>query len=152
MIESNTTESVQNPEVALADDGTGMVVWSQNDGTRHNVFANRYTASGWGTPELIETNDAGYALDPRVVMGSDGHAAALWREYDGARYNIAANWFSPGAGWDSPLVIEAHDAGSALGGDIGANADGDMFGVWHEYDGSRYNVSAARFNYRVVAP
>jgi len=114
LIESNTTESVQNPEVALADDGTGMVVWSQNDGTRHNVFANRYTASGWGTPELIETNDAGYALDPRVVMGSDGHAAALWREYDGARYNIAANWFSPGAGWDSPLVIEAHDAGSAL--------------------------------------
>ena len=67
-------------------------MWAQFDGTRNNIWANRYTAgTGWGTAALIETNNAGSADSPQVAINANGNALAVWRQSDGTRDNIWAN-------------------------------------------------------------
>ena len=45
------------------------------------------------TPQLIETNDAGDALAPRIAYGADGNAIAVWKQSDGTHFSIWANRF-----------------------------------------------------------
>ncbi len=72
-----------------------MAVWQQHDGTRRNIWANRYTAgSGWGTAALIESEDDGGASRPEIAIDAAGNAWAVWVQYDDPRYNIWANHYS----------------------------------------------------------
>ena len=60
---------VVSPQIAMDPDGDAIAVWQQWDGTRNNIWANRYTGSSdsWGGAERIEGND-GDARDPHVAM------------------------------------------------------------------------------------
>jgi hypothetical protein len=81
------------PQIAFDSNGNAIAVWQQYDGTRYNIWANRYTAgSGWGSAQLIET-DAGWAGDPQIAFDSNGNAIAVWYQSDGARNNIWAKRF-----------------------------------------------------------
>jgi hypothetical protein len=59
-----------------------------------NIRANRYTAGvGWGTDELIETDD-GEVTDgghQDVAIDGDGNAIAVWHQFDGSSNSIYAN-------------------------------------------------------------
>ena len=46
------------PQVAVDGSGNAVAVWEQYDGTRYNIWSNRYVVgAGWGDAELIETDD-----------------------------------------------------------------------------------------------
>jgi len=68
-------------------------VWEQSDGTRNNIWANRFNGTSWGTAELIETEDLGHAFKPKIAIDSSGNAIAVWQQNDGTRNNIWANRF-----------------------------------------------------------
>ena len=88
----NAGDASSRPQVAIDTNGNALAVWRQSDGTRYNIWANRYTAgTGWGTAALIETDNAGNAFDPQVAIDTNGNALAVWQQYDGTRYNIWAN-------------------------------------------------------------
>jgi hypothetical protein len=71
-----------------------LAVWDQSDGTRSNIWSNRYTPTGgWGTAERIETDDAGNALGPHVAIDGGGNAVVVWDQSDGTRANIWSNRF-----------------------------------------------------------
>ncbi len=56
------------------------------------ILTNRYLPRfGWGTAQLIETDNAGNALDPQITTDANGKAIAVWRQSDGTRENIWAN-------------------------------------------------------------
>ena len=68
LIESDDAGNAQYPQVAFDSSGNAIAVWQQYDGTRFNIWANRYTASGnWGTAQLIETDDADCFSNRSVV-------------------------------------------------------------------------------------
>ena len=70
LIEIDNAGSAYHPTVAFDATGNALAVWQQHDGIRSNIWNNRYTAgSGWGTPELIETNDAGDAQYAQIAIG-----------------------------------------------------------------------------------
>ena len=48
-------------------------------------------ALGWGTAELIETDDAGKAQYPQIAVDPNGSAIAVWEQYEGGRLNVWAN-------------------------------------------------------------
>jgi hypothetical protein len=80
--------------VALDPNGNAVAVWYQFDGTRFNIWANRFTpAPGWGAAERIETDNAGDASQPQVALDPSGNAVAVWPQSDGTRTNIWANRF-----------------------------------------------------------
>src|SRR6266850_1961866 len=86
-IESDNAGNVYAPQVAIDGSGDAMAVWAQSDGTRNNIWANRYAAaSGWGTATLLETDNVGDAFDPQVAVDESGNAAAVWYQSDGTRW------------------------------------------------------------------
>jgi hypothetical protein len=102
-IETGNAVDTGNPvdetylQIACDTRGNALVVWQESDGTRDNIWSNRYTVgSGWGTAAMLETNNAGDATLPQIAMDPSGNALAVWQQSDGARTNIWSNRFEAG--------------------------------------------------------
>ena len=147
LIETDNTNSARDARVAFDAGGNAMAVWIQSDGVRDNVMANRYTVGqGWGSAVLVETNDSGPALEPRVAFDGNGNATAVWshRNTAGFTNDILANRWSPATGWGAPVPIDsAPDPARAP--QLGIDDDGNVIVVWSQSDGTRTNIWANGF-------
>ena len=146
-IETEVGEVAVQPEVDLDDAGNAIAVWSQTDGTRNNIWANRFVAgTGWGTAQLIETTDAGTAAFPQVAVNGAGAAVAIWYQTNGTRYSAWANTFTPGgAGWGTATLIETDETGDVTATGIDLDESGNAVAVWGQSDGTRVNAWANRY-------
>ena len=64
--------------VALADDGTGGLVYRKLEDGRSHIFAVQFTGGVWGTPQRV---DAGQQFDstwPRIAAGDGGRLLVVW--------------------------------------------------------------------------
>jgi hypothetical protein len=103
------------PEAAMDSVGNVVAVWTQTDGTRYNVWANRYVAGvGWGSAASIETSNVDDALKPHVAIDAAGNAIAVWYQSDGTRTNIWANRYVAGGSWGTAAQIEAQSVSANL--------------------------------------
>ena len=94
LIETDNAGDAASPQVGFDASGNALAVWGQSDGTRINIWTNRYIAgSGWGTAALLETDNAGDANEPQIAIGANGQALAVWYQSDGTRSNIWSNRF-----------------------------------------------------------
>jgi predicted RNase H-like nuclease (RuvC/YqgF family) len=95
LIETDNTGYAGEARVAVDVTGNAMAVWRQSDGTRENIWANRYTASTglWGTATLVETDNSGYASHARVAMDATGKALVVWQQYAVTIMNVMSNTF-----------------------------------------------------------
>ena len=94
LIEADNAGSAFNPQIAVDGSGNALAVWQQFDGTNNNIWANRFTpAGGWGAPAMIETDNAGNALNPQIAVDGSGNALTVWQQVEGTRDNIWANRF-----------------------------------------------------------
>ncbi|GEM_PF-855150 len=140
-----------SPQIAVNANGNALAVWSQtNIGTSgpDNIWANRYVKGvGWGTPQLIESVDAGHARFPQVALDSDGNAIAVWQQSDGTQNDIWANRFNAATGlWEAAYRIETDNTGSADSPQIAVDGNGNVIAVWRQFDGSFFNIMSKRFN------
>ena len=94
LIETVDTGDASSPQIAFDPEGNALAVWYQTDGTRYDIWANRYIPGrGWGTAELIEFDKLGDAENPQIAIDSSGNALAVWEQSDGAINNIVSNRF-----------------------------------------------------------
>ena len=115
--------------------GNAIAVWTKYNYAKkcYSIWANRYDAvSGtWGTSELIETYDTGYARKPRIAMESGGDAMVVWYQYDGDRYNIWANKYYNNAtiiDTDYDGIADSEDNCPTTANPDQADTDGDGVG------------------------
>ena len=87
---------------------------------------------GWGTAELIETDNSGTAVNPRIAIDTSGNAIAVWQQHDGERYNIWASRYTTGTGWGTPEPIETDNSGSASNPQIAIDPAGNAIAVWQQ--------------------
>jgi hypothetical protein len=133
----------KGPQVAVDPSGNVTAVWSQHDGTAYSIYANHYPAGGpWGSPVLVETSDAGDAIDPKVAVDANGNVTAIWRQWDGAHFNIYANHYPAGGPWGTRVLLETDDTGNALSPQVAADAAGNLTAVWSQWNGTVYDVYA----------
>jgi len=145
LIEIDNVGDAWSPQVAVDASGNAVAVWQQSDGTRSNIWANRYVVgTGWGTAQLIETDNAGGALSHQVSVGASGNAVAVWYQSDGTRNNIWANRYVVGAGWGTAGLIETSNE-SAFEPQVSVDASGNAVAVWHQSDGTRDNIWSNRW-------
>lgn len=147
LIETDNVGSARAPQVALDANGNALAVWVQFDGTRNNIWANRFSAASgtWGAAQLIET-ESGNADAPQITLDADGNAIAVWDQSDGTRSNIWANHFSAaGNTWGTAQLIEA-ESGNARAPQVALDANGNAIAVWAQSDGTRNNIWANRFS------
>jgi hypothetical protein len=111
-------------------------------------------APGWGTPALVETDNAGDATLPQVALDADGNAIAVWIQNDGpyaqvgTRANVWANRFNAARGtWGTAQLME-NNAGFVLSARIAVHASGNAIAIWDQYDdtSTTVNLWASRFS------
>ena len=147
LIETDNSGNANNPQITIDTNGNAMAVWSQSDGIRDNIWVNRYTAgTGWGTTTLIETDNSGNANNPQIAIDNNGNALAVWSQSDGSQSNIWANRYTSDVGWGTVALIEMDNSGSAINPRIAIDANGNALAVWSQRDGTRYNIVANRFD------
>lgn len=98
----------------------------------------------WATAELIET-DAGDAFNPQIAFDTSGNVLAVWEQSDGTRTNIRSNRYTAGLGWGTAEFIETDNVGSAVTPQIAIAPNGNALAVWSQFDGTRTNIWANRF-------
>lgn len=146
LIETDNAGDAAAPQVAIDSAGNAVAIWSQFDGARDNIWANRYVAGGaWGAATLVETDNAGSAGSSQVAMNDAGNAVAVWLQSDGVRNNLWANRYDVGVGWGTATLIEVDDAGSALSPQLTMDGAGNAVAVWAQNDGTRDNIWANHY-------
>ena len=132
LIETNDAGSVSSAQVAIDVTGNALAVWAQSDGTRSNIWSNRYTVGvGWGVAALIEANDVSSAYRPQVAIDASGNGLAVWDQGDGIRQNIWANRYTAATGsWGTAVLIETDSGGGATSPQLALAADGNAVAVW----------------------
>ncbi len=130
---------------AIDAQGHTLAVWEQFDGERYNIWANRKAPSrGWGVAQLIETDNAGSAYNPRVALDSQGNAVAVWQQSDGQHSRIAANRYTVGTGWSKAQWIDAPNTVEAHAPQVSFNGQGHAMVVWQHKEGQRTRIVANR--------
>jgi len=146
LIETDSAGGVSAAQVAVDPNGNAVAVWSQDDGTRFNIWSNRYTPTGgWETAELIETDNAGDAFGPQVATDPSSNAIAVWTQDEGTRFNIWSSRYTPTGGWGIAERIEADNAGSAIRPQVAIDPSGSALAVWSQDDGARLNIWANHY-------
>ena len=134
------------PDIVADDDQNAIALWRQQDGARWDIWSNRHVPiAGWGTAELVETNDVGDALGARAAIDPDGNVMAVWAAEVGWRSDIWANIHTPAGGWGTPVLIEHDDAGDTGAAEVAMDAQGRALVVWAQSDGSDFNAYSARY-------
>jgi len=146
LVEAETTEFSENPQVSIDDAGNAMVVWEQvsADGLFvRSIWVNYYVAdSGWGTPESLEA-DAGSAFGPQIVLNAAGNGLAVWAQSDGGGVmSIWANRYVLGAGWSGPELLEMDVDSNAVDPQAALNDAGIAFVVWSQEDAAPASVTS----------
>jgi len=145
LIETDNIGDANFPQLAFDGSGNALVVWVQLDGTRFNVWANRYMAvtGKWGTAEMIEIDNAGDAWQPKLTVDASGNALAVWDQYDGPFRSIWANRYSAtNASWGTAELIETGNVGHAYNTQVASDSSGNALAVWEQSDGSVLNIWA----------
>jgi len=147
LLELDNAGSAGAPSVDMNANSIAFAVWQQSDGTRYNIWAARSQVGMgyWESATLIETDNAGDAVGPKIAVDPAGNAVAVWRQSDGVRYNIWSNNYSVVDGtWGAATLIETND-GDVGYPEIAIGHAGDAIAVWSQSDGVQYNVWANRY-------
>lgn len=131
-IEHDDASYAIEPRVAMDEAGNAIAVWQRFDGTRHQVWANRYQAgAGWEEPAPLSVSDTADAYEPRVAMNDAGAAIVVWRQTEDMTTQAWINRYVPGTGWGEaePVQVDGQPA-FIMGWDyttpqVGIGADGD---------------------------
>ena len=120
--------------------GNAVAVWSQiGPATRFSIYANRYTPSGgWGTAELIETDEVSGVVngDPAVVVAGSGEALAVWKRSTGISSSLWTNSANASGTWGAAaeLVPDAGTSQSIGAHDLAIDAGGNALLAWGQVD------------------
>lgn len=136
------------PQIGLDQAGNALILWSQsNGGSNYDVVATHYIAGlGWETANSIESS-SGNTSSPQLSVDASGNALAVWKQYNGTDWDIYANLYVAGTGWQEGLLV-ASDTGSSSLPKVSLNDAGAGMVVWAHHVGSTiYNVVARAYSF-----
>ena len=146
LIETDDSGNASKPQVAVNSAADAVAVWQQSDGTRWNIYSNRYVVGdGWGSAQLIETDDSGNALGPQVAVDDAGNAVAVWYQSNGTRYNICSNRYVVGEGWGTVQLIDTYSLYDSSSPEVAVDGAGNAVVVWKQYDGTFIGLMSNRY-------
>ncbi len=126
-----------------------MAVWPQSDGTRDNIWANRYTVgSGWGAAELIEDDPSADAEYPVIATDDNGNAIAVWvLANNSTSVGLWTNRYTPSGGWGKPIHHENYSSGVLINvREVIFDANGNAFLLWAQGGGAPYSIWVNRYD------
>ena len=132
--------------VGIDEAGNAIAVWTQWAGSLR-LWTNRYVVgTGWQTAELLE-QDSKPAMNPQLAMDPQGNALVTWLRWDFAQPDnsvILFRRYEAGTGWGSIQTLVA--SGRPNYAPISMDDAGNAIALWEQWDGTRYDVWAARYS------
>ena len=136
--------SAPPPQVAIASDGTAMLVWLEQQPDA--IWATRYTPDGgWEALARLDRGFEAYSVSgPDVAMDESGRAIATWRRSSDGE-SVFASRYKPESGWSEAQRIDEPSAGWGYETRVAMNAAGDAIAVWKGDDGNSRHVFANKY-------
>jgi len=148
-VENGDSGTARYPQLSVDREGNAIVVYEQFDGVRVNISSSRYeVGKGWGTPQLVETDDTGDATNPQVSTDGSGNAIAVWIQSS----QIWSNRYVLGDGWGDAQLIEANDSAHSYEPQVAMNVYGNAVAVWIESSKILSNRYAVGLGWENVVP
>jgi len=136
--------SADQPQIAIAPDGTATAVWYRSDGS-NNIIQAATRPPGGSFGAATDVSAVGQdTSDPQIVVTPDGTATAVWSRYDAVNYiyiNQAATR-PPGGSFGAAVDLSAAGQDARLP-QIAVAPDGTATAVWARSDGADYIIEAA---------
>jgi hypothetical protein len=131
-----TAGKASQAQVAINAAGVGYAVWSQKDGFKDTILASRYINGVWEKPEQISnSNVAGSASEPQVVVHSNGDALAVWIRSDNEDF-IDFNYANNGVWAQSAGATNMGESNVQGDLSLASNGNGTALVVWALKDNS----------------
>jgi len=137
-------------DVGVAGDGNAAVAWTRAGRVQ---AATRSASGSFGAASDLSATTAapasatGFrdqsARDPRVAIGADGAATAVWTRFDGAAQVVQSATRSSGVGWSSSSTVSAAGV-EAEQPQVAVDARGNATALWVRVQGIDRTVLAAR--------
>jgi hypothetical protein len=123
--------------VAVAADGTSFVVWRRSNGANNIIQERRITSAG---AVDATTNDLSAILqdadEPRIAVGPDGTATAVWNRSNGTNTIIQERRIAAGGTPDAMTNDLSATGRNADSAQPAVDSDGVATVVWARFDGA----------------
>jgi len=134
--DGNDTETYS--QVAMDNNGNAIIVWAQyvNGGSFSQIFKSEYRNGVWTNPASLSDyiNPDGNAHSPKVAMDNNGNAIIVWRQHDGANYQLLKSEYRGGI-WHHPASLSnkiSPDGAAAGSPEIAMDNNGNAIIVWEQ--------------------
>ena len=156
-ISNNGGESNQ-PTVAVAQDGSVYVAWSDNSGGDEEIYVKRWNGGSWqavGSGSASGggiSNNSGQSKWAAIAVAADGTPYVAWRDWSSGKGQIyvrrwnGSQWQEVGSGSAAGGGISDSSADSGRAPSIAIGLDGTPYVAWRDYDGSRGQIYVKRWN------
>lgn len=130
LVDGPSTEVVGAADAAMAEDGSGGVVYLRKAGGRNHVFVARFSAGAWGTPMRVDVGQEFDSSWPRIGAGTGGRLLVTWvQEFGAGTDRMFSATLDPGAqGFQAPVPVD-FNVGEATSTypDLAMNAGGQAY-------------------------
>jgi len=153
-VTARTGDAHSAPRVAMASDGSFVVVWESAIQGSYEIRARRYAADGvaLGGEIPINTVTASSQRAPAIAMAQAGDFVVVWRSNIAGRYETRARSFGPdGSAHSAELAVHAATLGDQFAPTVGMAADGKFVVAWESGRDDQYEIRARRFTRAGVA-
>ncbi len=128
-IDGPSGDVVDVGDAAMAEDGTGGVVYLKKEGGRNHVFVARF-AAGWEAPQRVDTGQDFDSSWPRIAAGDGGRLLVTWvQEFGVGSDRMFSATLDPGAkGFQEPVPVDFNvGEATATFPDLAMNAGGQAY-------------------------
>ena len=145
----------RNPDLAVAPDGTFVVVWEddQDGNGAYEIVARLFSATGVPLTGHVQVNavNTGQQYAPRVAIAPDHRFVVAWeadRDRTGYYAIFARRFTAAGSANGGEIAVSAASAGQQRRPDVGMDSTGRFVVVWEDdRDGHGvYQIIARRFS------
>ena len=162
-VNSYTTDGQYRPSVAMATDGTFVVVWESrgspgNDSSQQSIQGQRYASDGSPQGAQFQVNSyiTSFQLSPSVAAAPDGNFAVVWESNgssgtdDGSTSIQGQRYASNGSAQGSQFQVNTYITGNQAHRRSRRRPSGDFVVAWDSYgspgtDTSDASIQAQRF-------
>jgi len=138
------------PQEAMDDNGNAIIVWSQSDGSKGQIFKSEYRSGVWTHPAGLTDNispDGQQANSAQVAMGESGNAIIVWCQSDGSNDQVFKSEYGARA-WTHPSSLSDNispDGRHASSPQVATGNNGNAIIVWSQSDGSKTQIFKSEF-------
>jgi len=120
-----------DPRLLVDTAGRAALVWT----TERALAISRLIDGLWEAPHrlAVDSRESLSYYPPHAAASAEGGVAALWRQYDGARWSVWTAVFLSDLGWQPATELSGGVAARMLFPQIGFDAAGHAVALWQQY-------------------